>query len=123
VRKMWWLGTLFAAAALVLPALAQQPAGQPNANSFFTGADPRKLTLSKVDTTKAMKTSSIGKAMQSTTAQRLPSVFSAKSVFPRVTLGSWPPKLPSFGSTPTPVQKSMTVQQGAVNVFKSGPSQ
>ncbi|MCS7045482.1 MAG: hypothetical protein NZO58_03905 [Gemmataceae bacterium] len=121
MRKTWWLASLVSAAALVLPVLAQQPVGGGSAGSFFTGVDPRKLNMKYVNPSAAMKVHSPSTTLQPTGALRSPSVVNMSTMFPRITLGSWPPKLPSFGLVKTPAApqpKTMTVNGGAVNMFK-----
>jgi hypothetical protein len=104
--------------ALVLPGLAQQPAGQPDANSFFTGVNPRNIKTTKVDTTRAMRGSSISRAMQPT-SQRAMTPRSTSSFFRGVTLGTWPPKLPSFMPVKTPSLPPATKVTSSVNLFNN----
>jgi hypothetical protein len=120
VRTSICVGAALFLAAIVLPALAQQPAGQPSANQFFTGVNPRTISMPKVDPTKAMRNTNITKALQPNSAQKSTGVFNLSNVFPKVTLGSWPPKLPTFVAVKTPsVPTSTTVPQG-VNLFPTG---
>ncbi len=119
MRKAWMIGAALLMAALVWPAFGQQSAGQPAANSFFTGVNPRNLkAVSAVDPTKAMKSSNITNALQPNASQRSTSPFSLGKVFRPVTLGSWPPKLPSFSVVPTPkTPTTMTVPTSSINLF------
>ncbi len=121
MRTSVGVGAALILAAIVLPALAQQPAGQPDANSFFTGVNPRKITTAKVvDPTKVMRTPNLTNALQPNKSQKSSGVFNLGNVFPKVTLGSWPPKLPTFVAVKTPtVPTSTTVPQG-VKLFPTG---
>lgn len=122
MRKAWWIAAMAFSAALVLPApaQAQQLAGQPDANRFFTGADPRNIKTVKVDPTKAMRGGTVSKAMQPTTSsQRSMTPRGTGSFFPRVTLGSWPPKLPSFATVKTPPATPPTKVSSSVNLFNN----
>jgi hypothetical protein len=120
VRKAWWIAAITCSAALVLPALAQQPAGQPDANQFFTGANPRNIKTTKIDPTRAMRGSNISKAMQPTSStQRSMTPRGFGSVFRGVTLGSWPPKLPTFFTPGTPTTPPATKVTSSVNLFNN----
>jgi len=118
VRNACWIAATALSMALVLPSLAQQPAGQPDANQFFTGVNPRNIKTTKVDPTRAMRGSSISKAMQPT-GQRAMTPRSTSSFFPRVTLGTWPPKLPSFVPVKTPAPTPPTKVTSSVNLFNN----
>ena len=121
MRKAWWMGTVIASAALALPALAQQPDPE-QAKSFFTGVNPRNINTVKVDPTKAMRGTNIGQALKPPVAQRSAGIFSLGSYFPRVTVASWPPKLPTFSKVQTPATpKSTTVPRSAVSLFNKPP--
>ena len=119
MRKAWWIVAMVFSVALVLPVFAQQPAGQPDANQFFTGANPRNIKTVKIDPTKAMRGSNVAKAMQPTTSSQR-SMTSRGFGFPRVTLGSWPPKLPSFSTVKTPTPPPATKATSSVNLFNNG---
>src|SRR5688572_21104042 len=116
MRTTWCLGALILSAALLAPAPAQQP-GSAQAGQFFTGVNPRQINGVKVDPARAIRRSNMGKAMQSNAVQRTPSVFSMQGMFPRVSLGSWPPKLPNFSNSTAPPTKTSTVATGNVNLF------
>ena len=122
MRKTWWIGTLMLSAALVLPALAQQPDPE-QAKSFFTGVNPRTIKEVKVNPNRALQRSNMGRALQQPAAQqRSSSPFSLGSYFPRVTLASWPPKLPSFAAVKTPsFPKSTLAPASSVNLFNQPP--
>ena len=117
-KKIWWMGTLMLSAALTFPAISQQ-ANPQQATQFFSGVNPRTIKTVHVDPAKAMRGSQIGKAMLPPGPQKTMSPFSLGSYFPRVTVASWPPKLPSFATVKTPApQKFTTAAPGSVNLFK-----
>jgi hypothetical protein len=121
VRKAWWVGAVIASAALVLPALAQQPDPE-KAKSFFTGVNPRNITQPKIDPVKAMRGSSVSQALKPPTSARSGGVFSLGSYFPRVTVASWPPQLPSFSKTKTSTMpQPTTVPRSSVSLFNKPP--
>ena len=118
MRTIWWLGAACLSTALVLPSLAQQPAGQPNANQFFTGVDPRQIKSVPIDPGRALRPGNVNGALQSGVAQRANRPFSMSNLFPKLTLGSWPPtRATSFVVTKTPPLMSTTVPKGSVNLF------
>lgn len=123
MRKAWMMGTVLLATALVLPTVAQQSTGQSSANQFatgFTGVNPRNIkTVSAVNPNNAMKGPNITNALQPNATQRSSSTFNLGNVFRPVTLGTWPPKLPSsFSVVQTPkTPTTMTVPNSAINMF------
>ena len=123
MRKAWMMATVLLALALVLPAVAQQTTGQSTSNPFasgFTGVNPRNFkTVSAVDPNKAMKSSNITNALQPNASQRSNGAFNLGNVFRPVTLGSWPPKLPtSFSVVQTPkTPTTMTVPNSSISMF------
>lgn len=120
MRKPWWIAATALSMALVLPALAQQPAGQPDANQFFTGANPRNIISPKIDPTKAMRGGNVSRAMQPTTSsQRSMTPRGLGAFFPRVTLGTWPPRLPFFSKATTPPVTPPTKFSSSVNLFNN----
>ncbi len=77
---------------VLAPALAQQPASM-----FFTGANPRELKFKPIDISHANRPTNMSNMLR---PQRTPKAFVLSNVFPRINLGSWPPKVPS-----TPILK------------------
>jgi hypothetical protein len=73
------------------PAGAQQPA-----NSFWTGADPRQITFTPIDTSTFYKTHNFSNVIRTPSQQ---SAFNISNIFHSFSLPSWPPKI---GSSPTP---------------------
>ena len=82
---------LVSASLLWAEARAQQLT-QPSATSFFTGVNPHDMTFSKVDTSRALRPPSVNGAFHPPTQQR---AFPLGNVFPKISLGSWPPRLPN----------------------------
>jgi hypothetical protein len=123
MRKHRWLAALLTSIALVLPSLAQQPATQRNANEFFTGVNPRAIKTVKIDPNRAMQRNTLGHAMLPPVAQKkTTSPFSLGSYFPRVTVASWPPRLPAFSKNQTPAfPKPTQVPPGNVKLFNQPP--
>ena len=121
MRKNWWVVTLLASIALVLPALGQQGGSKP-ATEFFTGVNPRTIKTVKVDPNKAMGRNNVAKAMLPPVASKKTNPLRLGSYFPRVTVASWPPKLPTFAKVQTPAfPKTQTVPAGSVNLFNQKP--
>jgi hypothetical protein len=114
---VWMMAAALSAMALVGPAVGQQLSGQPDARSFFTGVDPRQVKNVKVDTSKAMRRTNLTQALQPNVTQRSTKVTGLGSYFPRMTLGSWPPKVPQFMTVKTPTQKPPTTFPKGVNLF------
>ncbi len=120
MRKGWWIAALVLSAGLTVPALAQQPAGPAEAGRFFTGVNPRNIKMSKIDPSRALRNSNAARALQPASTQRaLSNPFSLGSFFPRVTLGSWPPRLPTFTAVQTPTPP--TNFTSSVNLFNNAP--
>jgi len=77
-----------------------------SASSFFTGANPRQINFTKVDTSKAMQAPNIGGAFAKP-AQ--PTPIGMGGMFPKISLGSWPPKMPNVSIFPgNPFNKVVT---------------
>jgi hypothetical protein len=93
-------GLLAAVAAVVFlaDARSQTVTSSGNASSFLTGANPRQINFTKVDTSKAMQAPNLGGAFAKP-AQQTP--VGLNSMFPKISLGSWPPKLPNVSILPT----------------------
>jgi hypothetical protein len=118
MRTPWSLGAAFLGAAFVLPSLAQQPAGNSNPNQFFTGVDPRQIKSVPIDPGRALRPGNVNGALQSGLAQRANTPFSMGNLFPKLTLGKWPPtRATSFVVAKTPPLMSTTVPKGNVNLF------
>jgi hypothetical protein len=123
MRKAWMMGTGLLATAFVLTAFTQQSTGQSTASQFatgFTGVNPRNIkTVSAVNPNNAMKGTNLTNALQPNATQRSTSAFNLGNVFRPVTLGTWPPKLPSsFSVVQTPkTPTTMTVPNSAINMF------
>lgn len=102
-------GLLAAAAAVVFLADARSqsilgPSQQPS--SFLTGANPRQINFTKVDTSRAMQAPNLGGAFAKP-GQQTP--LGLNSMFPKISLGSWPPKLPNVSILPSnPFNKVIT---------------
>lgn len=120
MRKFWYSAAVILSGAV---ALAQQPAGQKNANEFFTGVNPRAIKNVKVDPNKAMQRNTLSHAMLPPVAhKKTTSPFSLGSYFPRVTVASWPPKLPTFSKVKTPAMpKTSTAPASSVKLFNQPP--
>ncbi len=73
---------------LAVPIVAQQP----GANNFFTGVNPRNLTMNKIDTTQALKKYNFNTAFRN---QNTPKTFNLGGIFPKISMPSWPPKIAS----------------------------
>src|SRR5262245_26916429 len=96
-------------------------AGAAHAQSgLFT--TPRNLTYTPIDTSKALNTQ-----VSASRALKLPSQsnvankpFNIGNVFPKISLGNWPPKTPQVSVLPQSqniFQPNTPVQQGAVNLM------
>lgn len=80
---------VFSAALLFtlgLQSFAQTSATQPGA---WSGTDPRKIQFKTIDTSKAMKPPNTSKAFHAMSPTTGPNV---NHFFPKLSLGSWPPK-------------------------------
>ncbi len=75
-------------------ALLSEARGQQyrQAQEFMTGVNPHQLTFRPIDTSRALRPSS----QASTFYQPKVKPFGLNTVFPRISLGSWPPKLPNI---------------------------
>lgn len=82
---------------LVWPVGGQQPLTQSNARSFMTGADPQKLTFKPVDTSRALKQFNMSNTMHRPSQM---SALNPSRLFPKFTLGTWPPKLAQVSILP-----------------------
>jgi hypothetical protein len=69
------------------PAGAQQPA-----TSFWTGADPRHINFTPVDTSQFYKKYNLTQVVRTPTQQK---AFDLSNIFPKITMPSWPPKIGS----------------------------
>ena len=68
-------------------------------SSFSMGANPRQINFTRVDTSKALQpTASLSKAFTKPGQQTPPGLG---SMFPKISLGSWPPKLPNVSILPS----------------------
>lgn len=95
-RYIFGVAALVMSLSLLQSSFAQQAStimGQQQQNSqassFWTGVNPRAINFQKIDTSKALapvNTSSVFRA------PRAPSTFQLSNVFPKISLGSWPPK-------------------------------
>jgi hypothetical protein len=70
---------------LAAPATAQQPA-----TSFWTGANPRNITFTPIDTSHWAKQYNIPQTLRRPTQQK---AFNLSNIFHPFTLPSWPPKI------------------------------
>ncbi len=75
----------------ILPARAQRPPA-----AFFTGVDPNTVRFQPVDTSRAMRPGNLNSAFRPPPS---PSKFSLGSLFPKLAMPSWPPRIAS-----TPIQ-------------------
>jgi hypothetical protein len=65
------------------------------AGRFLTGANRQNLTFTKIDTSRALKAPTMSSAFRPPPQPKAPAGLG--TVFPKISLGSWPPKLPSVG--------------------------
>lgn len=82
-------GSVLVAAALLLaalPSFAQQQAG-----GFLTGVNPTRLNFQPIDTSRALRGATVAGGLRNPS---LPGTSSFGRLFPRISLGSWPPRLP-----------------------------
>lgn len=95
MRKLGAVLMLVASFGVCLSATGQQPTNQPPANSFFTGVNPRNIqSKNLVQPGKALKNYNVTSALR---PQPKPSVFNVGRVFPKISLASWPPTVPTVG--------------------------
>ena len=94
MRRIWGMLAGIGFLAACLPVLAQTPAQQ-QASSFFTGVNPRNIQSKNllVQPGKGMKNYNLNQTMRK---QPQSSVFNVNKVFPKITLGTWPPVVPSI---------------------------
>ncbi len=109
MRKILASAAVIMALGLLVPVDAQTFTPQ----TILSGVSPRQITFQKVDTSRAIQPGfNIG---QSFRPPKPPTTFSLSSVFPRITLAPWPPKLPNFfgkkNLTPNPVQPQRAMVQ------------
>jgi hypothetical protein len=97
MRKVWLAAVVGLALAFVGPASAQFPTGTTAAPSFFTGVNPRQITYTTIDTSKAFKQMN-SQIIRPPTQQ---SAFSLSSIFHAIPMPSWPPRL-GFSNPPPP---------------------
>jgi len=90
MRAATLAGGLLIMAALAIPVIAQQT----TASSMFTGVNPREIKSVPVDTSKAMKAMNINNAFK-TPASPAKGIMNIGNIFPKISMPSWPPKLPS----------------------------
>lgn len=92
------LGTaLTLAAGLPLPA-------QQGVSTFFTGVNPRNITMTPIDTSKATRAFDFSKSFRTPTQTK---TFNLSNVFPKIHLPTWPPIVPStpvLGKSQNPFQ-------------------
>jgi hypothetical protein len=89
MRIFLGLGSLVLGLALV----AQAPAQKTNQlTPFFNGVNPTHMNFKPIDTSQAMRTFNVNGAMRPPSAMR---TFTLSQFFPRISLGSWPPKIPN----------------------------
>jgi hypothetical protein len=82
---------LTAALALLVPAFAQQTGKLPSFSTGFT--PPGGFSNKPIDISTALKPLNIN---QSFRPPRPPSTFTLSNFFPKISVGRYPPKLPSF---------------------------
>jgi hypothetical protein len=111
------LWAALAAMTLTIPASAQTMSSSQFFQGF-NGVNPRNVTFSAIDTTKAMQTMNVNSAFRPS-AQQKP--FNLTNILPKVSMPSWPPKV----ATPTILpQKSNPFQPNPIygkNPFDQTP--
>jgi len=111
--------SIFIIGAIVALAAAMPVAAQQTGSSFFTGVNPRTVTNVPIDTSKALKSMNVSNAFR-TPAQAKP--FSLTSIFPKVHMPTWPPKV---ASTPVLSQSNNPFQPNPIlgrNPFSQTPA-
>ena len=98
MRKLWRIGVVVLSIALAAPAFAQLGGDTEKAKTILTGVNPGAIREVKINPSKAMRANNLTKAFQPNATQRSTKVPGLNASFPRLTLGSWPPKLPQFMS-------------------------
>ena len=88
-------------------ALAARPTFAQSAGSFMTGVEPRNITLKKIDISSHNRPIPVNTL---TGTQPKTGMIDMGNNFPRLTLGSWPPKMPS-----------MSILKGKSNPFQPNP--
>ncbi|MBI3409839.1 MAG: hypothetical protein HY040_15985 [Planctomycetes bacterium] len=92
MRKLWPLISGVIVLGICLPVLAQSRQNADPA-TMITGAKPINIQSNNlVHPGKAMKDYKLNNNLR-TPAQ--PSVFNLKNVFPKISLGTWPPRVPN----------------------------
>jgi len=89
MRTGWIALGLMVGLGLAAPALAQQNLGSAQVQSMFTGVNPRNITFTPIDTSKAFK-------QLNSQVIRFPSSqppFSLSNLFRSMPILSWPPRL------------------------------
>ncbi len=93
-------------------------AGVANAQSSVIGGTPRNIVNVPVDTSKALSTTANASRALRTPSAATNSPFNLGNIFPKISLGTWPPKTPQVSMLP----QSQNVYQpngvkGGVNPF------
>jgi len=76
----------------------------PQSSAFFSqmgqasAVNPRQLTFTKIDTSKAMQAPNLSGAFAKPPQ---PTPIGLNGMFPKISLGSWPPKLPNVSILPS----------------------
>jgi hypothetical protein len=99
MRAFFSLTTLTLSLMLVEPALAQQ---QP----VFFGPQPLHIVNKPVDTSTAVGNFHVNQ--NAFRAPRAPGTFTVSNFFPKISLGSWPPKIAKAPSFPSPPPAAKT---------------
>ena len=99
MRKVWI--TIMFVLVIIPAVMAQRPAA-----SFFSGVNPGSISYQPVDTSRALtpKNLSPGYKPPSTSSS-----FKFQSLFPKLSLPSWPPRIPS-----KPVSKGNSFQPNII---------
>ena len=94
MRRLWAFLIGTAILGICLPAMGQSRMLTPDqASQAFTGANPRDIQIKNlVNPGKALKDYQLNNSLRKP-AQ--PSVFNLSHVFPKISLGTWPPKVPN----------------------------
>jgi hypothetical protein len=89
---------VLASAGLLLSDARGQTFTQNGGSSFLTGVNPMQINPVKVDPQKALRTPNLTTAFPPARQQK---PIGLGNVFPKISLGSWPPTLPNMSMFPS----------------------
>ncbi|MCI0376921.1 MAG: hypothetical protein L0215_04900 [Gemmataceae bacterium] len=104
MRAIWILFILGLISALTVPAMAQQK----QANSIFTGVDPREIKTVPYDMSKALQPYNMSRSFHKAPTAN---PFNLSNFFRKMTLGAWPPLV---AQTPVLDQKNNPFQPNPI---------